>query len=301
MLHWRLIFGPILIAALIGILALDTRAGPTAPYLAGLAVLLGVRSAWELVHLLRARSFEPALWLVAACSVAIITANWVPRIWPAASAASADALGRMSDLGPAMLAYSLSVMLVFFYGAVRYRAPGRSMETIGAELLILSYIGVFLSLTAQLRWVGGEALGYLPLGSLIVATKCGDIFAYTFGRLFGKRKLVPRLSPGKTWAGAWGALAGAAAGSWLWFHWGTPWLAPGHTAGDWPWAVLYGVIIGLLGLIGDLCESLIKRDVGQKDAAALLPGFGGLLDLLDSILFAAPAAYLLWLVLPLIA
>lgn len=301
MLHWRLILGPILIAALIGILALDSQAGPLAPYLAGLAVLLGVRSAWELVHLLRARSFEPALWLVAACSVAIITANWVPRIWPAASAVSANAFGRVADLGPAMLVYSLSVMLVFFFGAVRYRGPGRSMETIGAELLILSYVGVFLSLTAQLRWVGGDGLGYLPLGSLIVATKCGDTFAYTFGRLFGKRKLVPRLSPGKTWAGAWGALAGAAAGSWLWFHWGTPWLAPGHTAGDWPWAVLYGVVIGLLGLIGDLCESLIKRDVGQKDAAALLPGFGGLLDLLDSILFAAPAAYLLWLVLPLVA
>jgi phosphatidate cytidylyltransferase len=63
--------------------------------------------------------------------------------------------------------------------------------------------------------------------------------------------------------------------------------------------VLYGIIMGLVGLIGDLCESLIKRDVGQKDSAPLFPGFGGLLDLLDSVIYAGPVAYLLWLTLPL--
>ncbi len=60
-----------------------------------------------------------------------------------------------------------------------------------------------------------------------------------------------------------------------------------------------GLILGLVGLIGDLAESLIKRDVGQKDSAPLLPGFGGLLDLLDSIIFTAPVAYVPWLILPL--
>jgi len=59
------------------------------------------------------------------------------------------------------------------------------------------------------------------------------------------------------------------------------------------------VVIGFEGLVGDLCESLIKRDVGQKDSAPLLPGFGGLLDILDSVIYAAPAAYVLWLLLPL--
>jgi phosphatidate cytidylyltransferase len=63
--------------------------------------------------------------------------------------------------------------------------------------------------------------------------------------------------------------------------------------------VCYGLIIGLVGLVGDLCESLIKRDVGRKDSAALMPGFGGLLDLLDSILYAGPVAYVLWRTLPL--
>ena len=64
------------------------------------------------------------------------------------------------------------------------------------------------------------------------------------------------------------------------------------------WSIVYGAIIGLAGLVGDLCESLVKRDLGKKDAASLLPGFGGLLDLLDSILYAGPVAYVPWKVLP---
>jgi phosphatidate cytidylyltransferase len=63
--------------------------------------------------------------------------------------------------------------------------------------------------------------------------------------------------------------------------------------------MLYGVILGLVGLVGDLCDSLINRDVGKKDSAPLFPGFGGLLDLLVSVLYAGPVAYVLWLVLPL--
>jgi phosphatidate cytidylyltransferase len=153
--------------------------------------------------------------------------------------------------------------------------------------------------TAQLRWVAGTQAGYLALGSLVIAAKSGDIGAYTLGRLFGRRKMVPRLSPGKTWMGGLGALLGAAAGSWAWLTWGTPLFNSAWQAPAWYWSVLYGAIIGVVGLIGDLCESLIKRDVGQKDSAALLPGFGGLLDLLDSVLYAGPVAYVLWLVLPL--
>ena len=65
------------------------------------------------------------------------------------------------------------------------------------------------------------------------------------------------------------------------------------------WSLIYGAVIGVVGLVGDLAESLIKRDVGKKDSAILMPGFGGLLDLLDSVLYAGPVAVLLWKVLPL--
>jgi phosphatidate cytidylyltransferase len=134
---------------------------------------------------------------------------------------------------------------------------------------------------------------------LVIAAKGGDIMAYTFGRLWGRRKMVPLLSPGKTWMGALGAVVGSGFGGWAWLHWGTPLFNADWEPCNSAIAIFYGVTIGVVGLIGDLCESLIKRDVGKKDAALLLPGFGGLLDLLDSVLYAGPVAYLLWQILPL--
>ncbi len=111
--------------------------------------------------------------------------------------------------------------------------------------------------------------------------------------------MAPLLSPAKTWAGAVGALVGSGLGAWIWLHW-----APPFFDAAWPpcpalWSIVYGLLIGIAGMVGDLCESLIKRDLGKKDAAALMPGFGGLLDLTDSVLYAGPIAYFLWTALPL--
>ena len=106
------------------------------------------------------------------------------------------------------------------------------------------------------------------LGSLIVAAKCGDTGAYTFGRLFGRRKMSPLLSPGKTWAGAVGAVVVGGLGAWAWLQYAPRLFGGSWTGGDWLVCVLYGVIVAIAGLVGDLCESLIKRDLGKKDAAA---------------------------------
>ncbi|HEY4262892.1 MAG TPA: phosphatidate cytidylyltransferase, partial [Schlesneria sp.] len=89
----------------------------------------------------------------------------------------------------------------------------------------------------------------------------------------------------------------------LWLYFATPLFAPKGehwTPPDWLSSSVYGLILGVTGLIGDLSESLIKRDVGKKDSARLLPGFGGLLDLIDSVLYAGPVAYVLWKALPLV-
>ena len=293
MLGWRLFLGPILIVALAGLFALDAHCGPTAPVLWGLACLLTWRSSWEMSQLLRIRC-EPNFRLCACMALAIVSANWIAPL----TIAAGPELPIAGRLGPTMFVFALAVMALFASGLVRYSAPGKAVETLGAELLILSYVAVFVSLTVQLRWIEGGKLGYLPLASLVVATKCGDTAAFFTGRWFGKTKLSPLISPGKTRAGAVGAFLGAAAGSWAWINWGTGWLTHAQP-GPWYWAVFYGIVLGVVGLVGDLAESLIKRDVGQKDSAPLLPGFGGLLDLLDSILFTGPVAYLLWLVLPL--
>lgn len=295
MLAWRLGLGTILILGLTTLFAADDWAGPQAPVLWGLAALLTLRGTWEMVHLLRTR-FEPNFRLVAGAALAVVSANWLAGLTtPVAS--DAAVAGR---LGPALLVYALAIMALFVSGLARYRAPGKTIETLGAELVILSYLAIFISLTVQLRWIDAARLGYLPLASLVVATKCGDTCAYFVGRLFGRTKLIPLISPGKTRAGAVGAFVGSAAGSWAFFKWGAPLLCVAQP-GAWYWAVAYGLILGVVGLVGDLAESLIKRDVGQKDSAPWLPGFGGLLDLLDSIIFTGPVAYLLWLLLPLMA
>jgi phosphatidate cytidylyltransferase len=154
-------------------------------------------------------------------------------------------------------------------------------------------------MTAQLRWVAGASAGYLAIGSVVLCAKGGDIGAYFFGRRFGRHKLAPLLSPAKTWEGAFGALVGSGLCGWLWLSLATPLFVQGALPPTWYWAVFYGALIGVVGMIGDLCESLIKRDVLRKDSSALFPGFGGLLDMLDSVLYAGPAALLLWKILPL--
>lgn len=290
-LRRRLTVAPILIAALGLIFWADARAGNWAPCLLLLALLLTIRSTWEYVDLVRYRGLLPNLPLLAGCAAFVVASNWiVPALLPTETG--------LSRFGPPMLAFALSVLVLFGNALHRYQSPGGNLERLGVELLGLSYLGILVSATVQLRWIASSDLCYLPLASVVVVTKCGDTSAYFAGHAIGGKKLSPLISPGKTWAGAIGALFGAALGGFLTLSIIPRWLSAEHPAA-WYWSLLYGVVIGALGIVGDLAESLIKRDVGRKDSAPLLPGFGGLLDLLDSVIFVGPVACVLWLVLPL--
>ncbi|MBL8851909.1 MAG: phosphatidate cytidylyltransferase [Planctomycetaceae bacterium] len=289
MLGWRLAVSAVLIPLLAALFWADQKFGAAAPLLYALCCVLGVRCAWELVTLLRPRFPELQLAPIAAGIVALLTTAWVPH-WLN--------LGTGSTTSAIALVWVMCALVLFAIEAWRYIAPGRRMETLAAGIMAVSYIGALLAVTAQLRWVRGAEAGYYVLASMVIATKMGDVGAYTLGRLFGKRKMAPHLSPGKTWAGFGGALLGAGLGAWLWLSFAAAMFDGVSAAPPLWWSLLYGVVLGLVGLIGDLCESLIKRDMGQKDAAQLMPGFGGLLDLLDSILFAGPVAYILWSWLP---
>ena len=286
MLGWRLLVSAIVIPMLVAVFVWDHHLGADAYVLLGVCLLLGIRGAWEMTQLLTTRSFRPSFLPLAVCTVSIIGAAWLGQ-W--------SLTGGLGSMGSAMLAFAICVLLLFLKGCIQYREPGQSMETLGADILTIVYVGVLLVVTAQLRWLDNGDAGYFALASVVIAAKLGDVGGYTFGRLWGKKKLVPVLSPGKTRVGGYGALVGAALGSVLWLSLGAS-ISEKWTAWSWYWAVGYGVIIGAVGLVGDLCESLIKRDVEQKDSAALMPGFGGLLDLLDSVLYAGPVAYVLWLV-----
>ena len=300
MLFWRLLVSAILIPLFCGCFYLDAVLGESAPVLLIIVLFLALCGACEMVDLLWTRSFTPNKLIVSACCMLVAAAAWWGRFGHMPIRIPSDD----NTLAQVMLAYAMTILVLFLTATYRYREPGASMETLGAELLIVSYVGVLLGVVAQLRWVAGSDAGYLVIGSLLIVTKGGDVGAYFFGRLFGRRKLVPLLSPGKTWAGAVGALVGSAGSAVAWLHFSTPLFTPaGQDRWDppvWYAAAVYGLILGVTGLVGDLCESLIKRDVGKKDSSSLVPGFGGLLDIVDSVLYAGPVAYVLWKALPLV-
>jgi phosphatidate cytidylyltransferase len=126
---------------------------------------------------------------------------------------------------------------------------------------------------------------------ILLCVKFTDIGAYFGGRALGRRKLIPWLSPGKTWEGLFfGLLTAAAVGAVC-----AVWIDErrGYSMYWWKGAI-FGAVIGGIGQAGDLLESLMKRDAEVKDSGSLIPGFGGVLDVIDSPLLAAPFAYLLF-------
>ncbi len=122
---------------------------------------------------------------------------------------------------------------------------------------------------------------------LIVAATFGDTAAFYVGSTFGKHRMAPALSPKKSWEGAIGGLAGAILGAILASVWFYQSLSSLH-------AVVLGVVLGALGILGDLAESMFKRALGAKDASRLLPGHGGFLDRFDSLMLGAPVLYAYW-------
>lgn len=127
--------------------------------------------------------------------------------------------------------------------------------------------------------------GRLWIVLLLAGVVASDTFAYACGRLFGVRKLAPRISPGKTWAGAVGSLAGTPVAVTAFALAFLPGLHPAAAAG-------LGLALSVFGQLGDLCESLLKRGFSVKDSGNLIPGHGGVLDRLDSFLFCAPVVLL---------
>lgn len=167
--------------------------------------------------------------------------------------------------------------------------PGKPLQQIGATLLGILYVSLLFNFYTKLllRWDEGD--GRYLLFYMILIVKVTDMGAFFTGCSIGRHKLIPRISPAKTWEGCAGGVAAGLATSLLY------WWAAGGQIGPVALSVAHAVILGILlpivGIFGDLFESLLKRAAAVKDSGTVLKGMGGVMDVLDSLLFAAPVLY----------
>jgi phosphatidate cytidylyltransferase len=282
----------LLIAAFAGLCWLDTTralGAPVGAWLFPVALLLSVLASGEVLGLVATEKCQPIRWLLYAGNFFIVAANGVPAF----CTASLNQIA-LDNFGWPLAALAIAVLAAFIGEIIRYKSSGHASANLAATIFSFAYVGLLLTFVVQIAF-GPAGQGLLALLSLIVVVKMGDTGAYTVGRLIGRHKMTPQLSPGKTWEGAAGAMLFAVLGSWAVFDLLRPRLVSGDAAAPAPWQwIAYGLTVGIAGMLGDLAESLLKREAGRKDSSAWMPGLGGVLDVLDSILFAAPVAYLCW-------
>jgi len=196
--------------------------------------------------------------------------------------------------GPARVNdFETSFLILFVLGLCLRQFVSRSntagILAISTTLFGLMYVPWLLNFIQKINFFPGiEGNGKFYVLYFILVTKFSDTGAYAVGSLFGKHKMIPRISPGKTWEGFGGAVAVSTITSLVFAH-----FAGNHLVGmNWIHAIILGVVLSAAAVVGDLIESLFKREAGVKDSGKLFPGMGGILDLLDSLLFNAPIMYL---------
>jgi len=211
------------------------------------------------------------------------------------------AVGPLSYLGihadrweQVVLFAALMTILVRQFPQKHNLAP---LQTMGCTLLGIWYVPYLFNYFTRLVFIAQPSWGTEPLGAtgrsvglyVLLVVKMGDVGAYFTGSRYGKHKLFPRISPNKTWEGFTGGIVAAAVSSVL-FH-----VLVGGCLGvfrltGWD-AVILGLVLGCAGVLGDLFESLVKRASGVKDSGEIVPGMGGILDIIDSLLFGLPLLY----------
>ncbi|MFF4892259.1 phosphatidate cytidylyltransferase [Micromonospora chersina] len=231
-------------------------------FLAVIAAAVAIGS-WEMARAVRRSGAHPPLVPLVAGGVITVGLAWFA--------------------GPDALCLGL---LVTVLGTMIWRlgdGPGNYQRDLTAATLIAVYVPFLGGFAAMLAAAPDD--GHLRVLVTLVAVVLSDTGGYAAGVAFGKHPMAPTISPKKSWEGFAGSVTAAAAGSavllWLLLD-VAPW-----------WGALFGMAISVAAVLGDLAESMIKRDLGVKDMSNLLPGHGGLMDRLDSILFAVPTAYLL--------
>ncbi len=188
-----------------------------------------------------------------------------------------------------LLFFLLTVFTRQMFESLREDEPLRTMAYTLFGLLYVLWLYNFITKIVYVvpRSASGAVTGQFYCLYLIAITKFSDMGAYLTGSAIGHHQLIPHISPKKTWEGFFGALAFALFASLALFR-----IMPGHLSVlNWTHATVLGLLLGFAAVIGDLAESIIKRSTGVKDSGNMLPGIGGALDLIDSLLFTAPLLF----------
>ena len=209
---------------------------------------------------------------------------WIDPITVVTYGASTPKLVQGAIAAGSTIALLLAVIAPGLYYLFRFGEIPTVAHRYAATVTGIVYAGFLLTFLAMLKRVDPAVRGGDAVILVLLVAWISDTGAYFAGRFLGKAKLYEAVSPKKTWAGAWGGIAGSIVGvivlKLVHAHWIT-------------WVDVFAIAIpgGILGQLGDLAESLIKRSVGVKDSGALLPGHGGMLDRIDAVLFIAPYVY----------
>ena len=316
----RTTYGLLAITFLISLVASDALLARRADLLPASVLLLSgsviplacavvsIMACIELARLLRAGGANVNVGTTAAGCCAIVLVPWLSS--GGVLDGWVDALSGEQLIGVVTAVVIIAVSINCLYRARRERA----LADVTATWFVIIYAGLLLSFITLLRCdsrFSGEQNAWVILVFLLV-TKSSDIGAYFLGSAIGRHKLAPGISPGKSVEGFLGGILAAAAVSVFFFHL-HGWSIQHGSYDDKPvrglfllseatvlfdgmnqtQALVFGAVMSIAGQLGDLFESLLKRSAGTKDSGHLLPGFGGILDMIDSPIFAAPVAWFL--------
>jgi phosphatidate cytidylyltransferase len=238
------------------------------PAFPGLIVVAAGAGVWEMTRALKVTGAEPPLIPLLGGAVLMVGLAWHD---------GADSL----LIGLAVtIAAALLWRLADGVQAVR--------KAFTPTVMVAVYVPFLLSFAILLQLPDADSDGRWRILCTLFAVVLSDTGGFVAGVFLGRHKMAPSISPGKTWEGFAGSICAAAIGSALFLYFLLD--IPSY------WGLLFGAVVSVVAVVGDLAESMLKRDLGLKDMSNLLPGHGGIMDRLDSILFAVPTAYLLFAV-----
>lgn len=303
MLGHRLFSAAIIISAMLVLvwldfqLGMDSNLGRPGLLLGALCIAMSGMASVELVQMW-SQNCRLSKRLAAIAAMTMTTVCCLPLLWrdypPVCS---------LGKFGWAISGLIIAVVIVFFFEMYRFerrpqdehREPGEVTARIAHYSFAFVYLLLLFGFVASHRTVENNSIGMISIITLIATVKMSDAFAYFTGKSLGKHRIAPVLSPKKTLEGAIGSVFGAWFAAAIVIFLVAPYIFDLKIDKPFWWFLLYGLLVTLAGMAGDLAESLLKRDSNCKDSGKWLPGLGGILDVMDSLIFAAPVSYLMWM------